>query len=356
MLRGVGFGGGDTDFRSGLGEQRGVAFADEAAAGNIANREGLAAHAAGHADRGEGVGGFAGLRNRYDKGIGTDLRVAVAEFAGDIDFHRDIRKVLDEQLAIHAGMAGGAAGNDHDAVQAAQVTGIKRGQVYLHGAVVHMTLEELAKYTRLLVDFLQHESFEAGFFGGFGAEGDGLDVWFNRSSVEFGDGNAIRPQYRDLAVIQINHLLDPAENGGDIAGDEVFALADTDDERTAEASGDDLVGFVGRENAHGVGSASAGERLAGGIENRAPVVAHRLADEMGNDFGVGFRLEGATGGDQSGFEFLVVFDDAVVDDGDTSGPVEVRVGVALGGFAMGGPAGVADATGGGELDRLNFFL
>ena len=41
----------------------------------------------------------------------------------------------------------------------------------------------------------------------------------------------------------------------------------------------------------------------------------------------------------------VVLDDAVVDDDEGAGAVAVRVGVLLGGAAVGGPAGVADAEG-----------
>ena len=48
---------------------------------------------------------------------------------------------------------------------------------------------------------------------------------------------------------------------------------------------------------------------------------------------------------RSGLSGEVVFDDAVVDDDEGAGAVAVRVGVLLGGAAVGGPAGVADAVG-----------
>ena len=62
---------------------------------------------------------------------------------------------------------------------------------------------------------------------------------------------------------------------------------------------------------------------------------------MGDAFGVGVRGEDVALGGQVAAQALIVFDDAVVDDGDRTG--DVRVGVAFAGHAVGGPAGVGDA-------------
>ena len=72
-----------------------------------------------------------------------------------------------------------------------------------------------------------------------------------------------------------------------------------------------------------------------------------LADEVGEDLGIGVGEEVVAGGEELGFEVGVVFDGAVVDEGEETGLVEVRVGVGVGGFAVGGPASVADAEVGG---------
>ena len=73
-----------------------------------------------------------------------------------------------------------------------------------------------------------------------------------------------------------------------------------------------------------------------------------VLDEVGDDFGVGFGLEGVAAGDEGVLELEIVFDDAVVDDDEGSGAVAVGVGVFFGGAAVGGPAGVADAVGAGD--------
>ena len=69
---------------------------------------------------------------------------------------------------------------------------------------------------------------------------------------------------------------------------------------------------------------------------------------MGDDLGVGLGDEVVTLGDEFGLEGEIIFDDAVMDDDEGSGAVTMRVGVLLGGAAVGGPACVADAEGAGD--------
>src|SRR2546423_625799 len=70
-----------------------------------------------------------------------------------------------------------------------------------------------------------------------------------------------------------------------------------------------------------------------------------LLDEMGDNFGIGLGDELVAFALELLFELEIIFDDAVVDDDDLSGAVAVGMGVFLGGPAVGGPAGVADAVG-----------
>jgi hypothetical protein len=63
---------------------------------------------------------------------------------------------------------------------------------------------------------------------------------------------------------------------------------------------------------------------------------------------VSVGAEGVAGLELAFLEAVVIFDDAVVDDGDFAGLVEVRMGIFIGGRAVGGPAGVADAEAAGD--------
>src|ERR1035438_9265128 len=81
-----------------------------------------------------------------------------------------------------------------------------------------------------------------------------------------------------------------------------------------------------------------------------------LLDQVGNDFGVGLGGELVAFGDQLLFQRKIVFDDSIVDDDDLSRAVAMRVGIFLGGAAVGGPAGVSDAVGAVKrLDADHFF-
>ena len=69
---------------------------------------------------------------------------------------------------------------------------------------------------------------------------------------------------------------------------------------------------------------------------------------MGDDFGVSVALEDDAVVLQLPFQSGIVFNDAVVDDGDKAVAAEMRMGVMVVGGAVRGPARMADAdaTGG----------
>ena len=87
---------------------------------------------------------------------------------------------------------------------------------------------------------------------------------------------------------------------------------------------------------HGFGQGS-----LGGIA--AELVAEDVAEQCGGDLGVCFGGEFDALGQELLLQFREVFDDAVVDHGQASAVGQVRVGVPVGGAAVGCPAGVTDA-------------
>ena len=68
-----------------------------------------------------------------------------------------------------------------------------------------------------------------------------------------------------------------------------------------------------------------------------------LADQMGEDFGVGLRAKLVSRLSKPFLDPVEVFNHTVVNDGDPAGPVEVRMGVLVRRRAVCSPAGVADA-------------
>ena len=74
---------------------------------------------------------------------------------------------------------------------------------------------------------------------------------------------------------------------------------------------------------------------------------------MREHFGVGVGLELVSGREQLLLERVVIFDDAVVDDGDFAGLIEMRMGILVGRRAVRGPARVADAEVAGDRFGLS---
>ena len=99
-----------------------------------------------------------------------------------------------------------------------------------------------------------------------------------------------------------------------------------------------------------------GNREREGAAQARQHIAHRFdrigpgldlgGDQVGDDFGIGLALEHPACRCQFGTQFLVVLDDAVVDDRDLAGGVGVGIGRSR--RAVGGPAGVGDADDAGR--------
>ncbi len=93
-----------------------------------------------------------------------------------------------------------------------------------------------------------------------------------------------------------------------------------------------------------------------GLQQRPRLLA-ALRDEVGQNFGIGFGFEDIALGEKALLQFLKVFDDAVVDDSQIAVAADMRMGVALGGHAVRGPAGMPDAVDGQRIGIMGkFFL
>ena len=134
------------------------------------------------------------------------------------------------------------------------------------------------------------------------------------------------------------------QDGGHVGGDEHLPLADAHHHAAgvADAGGDNLIRLLRREQDDAMSSLQQGKRLAGGFHQPQPeaqVTVYQLHD----DFGVGIGVELHALGSQFGAQFLVILDDAIVHQHDLAVRAGVRVSVAGGGFAVSGPAGMANA-------------
>ena len=146
-----------------------------------------------------------------------------------------------------------------------------------------------------------------------------------------------------VTVFEIDHLAGVLHDGGAVGADEVLVVADADEQGAALLGEDDLVGFVGTDDGEGIGAHHIGKGDADGFGEVALLVLVDVVNEVYQHLRVGFAAEDVSALCQLLAESQVVFDDAVMDDGDAAVGGEVRVGVGAARFAVGGPARVPDA-------------
>ena len=240
-------------------------------------------------------------------------------------------------------MVGGAAGDDDDPPQRAQLVLGHAEPLEHERAVADAVADRLAEALGLLVDLLLHERLVAG------ALGD-LLVPVDLDRLERDRAAVARPRPRctdvgrDLDDLAVAGVLDAARLGEEraqVGGEEVLVAAEADDERRLAAHPDERSGVVVVDDDEGE---VALEPAVDGAHGRDEVALVDALDQVGDDLGVGLGAEPVAVGLELGLELAVVLDDAVEHDRE---PRVVaageRVGVVLGDPAVGRPARVAEA-------------
>ncbi len=218
--------------------------------------------------------------------------------------------------------------------------------------------DRLAHGTRLLVDLLQHEVFEAPLLRHDRIPRDPLDFRSNGVALEIRDLGARSRQHRDFVVAEIEDVASVVEDRGDVGGDEVLVLTEADDDRRPLPHRDDLLWFVRREDREREEACHLRGGAPHGIFERHPVLtgADVLLDQVRDDLGVGLRHERVPFLGETAFDLQVVLDDAVVNDDDAAGAVAMGVRVLLGRTAMRRPPGVSESVHAVErLQTQRFF-
>ena len=241
-------------------------------------------------------------------------------------------------------MVRGAAGDDHDPLAVAQHVVVELGEVDAvgpRGAVG----DRLGHGVRLLVDLLEHERLVAALLGLLGVPVDRLDLALDRHAGGGEELHAVGPQDDDLVVLDELDVARVSEEGGDAGGEELLAVAATDDQRALLAGADHDARVVGGHRDERIVAAQPAVGAQDGLGQVVGLV-QLTRDQVGHDLDVGLRRELDPVGEELVLELHEVLDDAVDDDVDAVVLVEVRVRVVLAHAAVGGPARMADAGGG----------
>ncbi len=136
-----------------------VGFARDGGTDDIGYSEDFVALALGFAECGERVDGFAGLAHHEEERVAEERRVTVAKLGGVVAFHGNSGEALDHLLRDSASVQGGAAGAEHETLNAAELAGrnieatkVGRGTVFGETAT-----QGVFEGNRLLENFLLPE-------------------------------------------------------------------------------------------------------------------------------------------------------------------------------------------------------
>ncbi len=201
----------------------------------------------------------------------------------------------------------------------------------------------------LVVDFLFHEGRVAALLGRRRIPVHVVFLALGRGAEEVRDLHGVGGDGDDLVLAQLHGAARVVDEAGDVRAEEVLALAQAHHEGRVAPGSDDDVRLVRMHGQEGEGAFQAlagklhglGQAAVGGVT--VQFVPEDVAQERGGHLGVRFGSERCAAFQQFQLELGVVFDDAVVDQGELPAVGQVRVRVLVGGSAVGGPAGVADS-------------
>ena len=231
-------------------------------------------------------------------------------------------------------MPGGAARDHSDAVDPLELLAVETERAVQITERAHRRRES----ARLLVDLFQHEVGIAVLLGRRGVPGDRRHGLLDGAAVEPDDPYALARQHGHLAVVEHEDVPRVPEDRRDVRGEEDSVRSHRDDQRRAAVlHAQEHPRRVGADDAERIGAVKRGRRTA---RRCFEPLARVLLDQVGHDLRVRLGAEPVAVALEQLPEVGVILDDAVVDDGDRARAVAMRMGVLVGGFAVGRPAGV----------------
>ena len=164
------------------------------------------------------------------------------------------------------------------------------------------------------MNFLEHEVAVLAFLGRVGRQFTVVRRTFGAVAVAIDDAHAAQCHFSDITLIEKHEATRDWQQGSDIRGHKVLARTKADDHRTTHACGDDACGALLADDRQGVGPFELRDRRTHGLIQIAKQ-CHMKMDAMGDDFSVGLGTEDIAGFAELGAQLFVVFNNAVVHDG-----------------------------------------
>ena len=339
QLAGESLGAGDANLRPGMGRQQQIGLARHAGGGHIDHHGNGLPIGLAVAQRGQRIGGFAALADEDGEAARLQHRIAIAELGGDIDIHRQAGEGLEPVFRHEAGVIGGAASHDGDALDRREVEiDLRQGHAVVHPADI--AAQRLGDHGGLLEDFLLHEVAEIALLHRCGRGPRGGDGALHRVVMLVEDLRALAGDDHPVALFEIADLLGERRQRQRVRAEIGLAIAIAHHQRRAEPRADQHIGLRAEHDGQRKSPAQLRQRSLhriGWRETRLDL----LRDEMRHHLAVGLAFKLAAARGQIVAQLAEVLDDAVVHQRQLGGGMGVSV--AGGGRAMRGPAGVRDA-------------
>ena len=345
-LRRERLGAGDAHLGPGVEVDAAVGLAGDGAADGVDDRQGRVPAALGLAQGAEGVGGLARLAEDEDERPVVERRIAIAELAGILDLDRQVGEPLDQVLADQRRVPARPAGGEHDAADAAELAGREVQPAEDRGGLGAAEPPSAGVHDRLglLANLLDHVVGVAAQLDRIRLPVQPIDPRRDRTVLEVAHLEVVARQADDLAVLQEG---DPGGMGCDgdrVAGQQVFPLAQADDQRAAEPRADHLARPLRADYPDPIGPLQPRQGALHGLEQ----VVGRLQlarDQVGDDLGIGLAGEDEPLRLEFAAQRSMILDHPVMNHGDADRPAataQMRVGIPLVGRTMRRPSRVAD--------------
>ncbi len=286
-LSGECFGGGDADFGAYVQVCAAVGGTGDGGSDDVADAIEESSLLLGQLDGRKGVGGFARLRDGDDDVVGMDDGVPVAEFGSVLHLNGYLAGLFDEVFADEGGMPGGAAGTDDDTAAVDELVAVvdDAAEENIFLGFVDTSADAGAQGVGLFPNLLEHEVGVAALFQLVEVHLQGDQLRSLLHVAEVGDVEQARAVHDgDFLVVEVDDLVGVFDDGSRIGADVEFrtagglVLAYTDDEGTAFAGADNLVGMALLENGDGVCAHDVLKRELDGIVEVAFVGDHHEFD------------------------------------------------------------------------------
>ena len=222
-----------------------------------------------------------------------------------------------------------------------QLAGTRAQAFGQHGILLDAALQGVGYGLRLLEDFLGHVVAEAAAVGGIGTHGNFVFLALHLLAIGVDDAHGVAGDLGDITFFQKDEALGDGQQGGNIGGSEVLTNANTDHQRRTHACDHQAVRAFGISHGQAIGAGQRTHNRANRVQQTG-IFAQRTVDQVGDNLAIGLRCNAVALPAHIIAQRRVVFDDAVVHDGQTAGR-HMRVGVGFGDRTMGGPAGVSYA-------------